>query len=146
MFFMLDIVIDSISPPKINEIFNGNILDTVTNFLFFIFTFFKNLVSALTNFYNVLIEINSYVVDLGNSAQSGITGGLPILESVGVYRYLIGDPIFYLTYILVLVGCLFTIYKLVLLLIKCFKDMKASMASTGKTSAGILSFLSKFFT
>lgn len=143
--YFLDIAIDSMSPPKIEEIFSSNILDAVADFFSFIFVFFKNLVSALTNFYNVLIEINTYVIDLGNSAQSGITGGLPILESVGAYRYLMGDPIFYLTYLLVLVGCLFTIYKLVLLLIKSFKDMKNSISSNGKTSYSLLSMLEKIF-
>ena len=70
---------------------------------------------------------------------------MPILESVGLYRYLMGDPVFYMTYILVLAGCLFTIYKLVLLLIAAFKQMKDNITGEGKTSAGLLSFVEKIF-
>lgn len=134
-----------ITPPSINGFFNGSVLDNIASFFEFVFTFISNIVFAITNFYDTLVEINTYVIDLGNSAQSGITDGMPILESVGLYRYLMGDPVFYMTYILVLAGCLFTIYKLVLLLIAAFKQMKDNITGEGKTSAGLLSFVEKIF-
>lgn len=135
----------AITPPSLDGFSNGSLLENIGNFFDFIFTFFGNIVSALTNFYSTLIEINKYVIELGDSAKSGITNGLPILDSVGLYRYLMGEPVFYFTYILVLFGCLFTIFKLVLLLIKAFKQMKESITGSGKTKASLISGLAKIF-
>lgn len=134
----------AITPPSLDGFSGGSILDNIGKFLDFIFTFFSNIVSALSNFYGTLNEINNYVIELGDSAKSGITNGIPILDSVGLYRYLMGDPVFYLTYILVLSGCLFTIYKLVLLLIKTFKQLKDNINNTSKTKNGIIFLLSKY--
>ena len=134
----------AITPPSLDGFNDGSILENIGKFLDFIFTFFANIVTALTNFYSTLVEINGYVIELGDSAKSGITNGLPILDSVGLYRYLMGDPVFYFTYILVFSGCLFTIYKLVLLLVKIFKQLKDNINSNGKTKNGIIYYLSKF--
>ena len=113
MLYFLLTNIKAITPPSGEGFLNGNILESIASFFEFIFTFIGNVVTAMTNFYDTLVEINTYVIDLGNSAQSGITSGMPVLETVGLYRYLMGDPVFYMTYILVVTGCLFTIYKLV---------------------------------
>lgn len=134
----------AITLPSLDGFSDGSILDNIGKFLDFIFTFFSNIVSALSNFYGTLNEINNYVIELGDSAKSGITNGIPILDSVGLYRYLMGDPVFYFTYILVLSGCLFTIYKLVLLLIKTFKQLKDNINNAGKTKNGIVFLLSKY--
>lgn len=134
----------AITPPSLDGFSDGSILDNIGKFLDFIFTFFSKIVSALSNFYGTLNEINNYVIELGDSAKSGITNGIPILDSVGLYRYLMGDPVFYLTYILVLSGCLFTIYKLVLLLIKTFKQLKDNINNASKTKNGIIFLLSKY--
>ena len=145
MLYFLLTNINPITPPSGEGFLNGNILESIVSFFDFIFTFMGNVVTAMTNFYDTLVEVNTYVIDLGNSAQSGITNGIPVLETVGLYRYLMGDPVFYMTYILVVTGCLFTIYKLVLLFIKTFKEMRNSITGTGKTSKGLLSFVSKLF-
>lgn len=145
MFYFLLTKVESLNPPTIDGFFNGSVLSGITSFFDFIFTFIGNIVSAMRNFYSTLVEINAYVIDLGNSAQSGITNGLPVLETVGLYRYLMGDAVFYMTYILVVTGCLFTIYKLVLLFIKTFKEMNSTITGNGKTSAGLLSHISKIF-
>ena len=137
MIYFLSINVEPLTPPSIDGFFSGSILTSVSNFF--------NIVSALTNFYDTLVEINTYVVQLGNSAQSGVASDLPVLQCVGTYRYLMGDPVFYMTYIMVVTGCLFTIYKLTLLLIKVFKEMKNNITSQGKTSAGLMSFLSQLF-
>ena len=139
MIYFLSINVEPLTPPSIDGFFSGSILTSV------IFMFISNIVSALTNFYDTLVEINTYVVQLGNSAQSGVASDLPVLQCVGTYRYLMGDPVFYMTYIMVVTGCLFTIYKLTLLLIKVFKEMKNNITSQGKTSAGLMSFLSQLF-
>ena len=145
MLYFLLTNIKAITPPSGEGFLNGNILESIASFFEFIFTFIGNVVTAMTNFYDTLVEINTYVIDLGNSAQSGITGGMPILETVGLYRYLMGDPVFYMTYILVVTGCLFTIYKLVMLFIKAFKEMRDSITGSGKTSTGLLGFISQIF-
>lgn len=145
MLYFLLTNIKAITPPSGEGFFNGNILESIASFFEFIFTFIGNVVTAMTNFYDTLVEINTYVIDLGNSAQSGITSGMPVLETVGLYRYLMGDPVFYMTYVLVVTGCLFTIYKLVLLFIKTFKEMRNSITGNGKTSVGLVGLLSKIF-
>lgn len=145
MLYFLLTNIKPITPPSGEGFLNGNILESIVSFFDFIFTFIGNVVTAMTNFYDTLVEVNTYVIDLGNSAQSGITNGIPVLETVGLYRYLMGDPVFYMTYILVVTGCLFTIYKLVLLFIKTFKEMRNSITGNGKTSVGLVGLLSKIF-
>ena len=145
MLYFLLTNIKAITPPSGDGFLNGNILESIASFFEFIFTFIGNVVMAMTNFYDTLVEVNTYVIELGNSAQSGITNGMPVLETVGLYRYLMGDPVFYMTYILVVTGCLFTIYKLVLLFIKTFKEMRNSITGNGKTSVGLVGLLSKIF-
>lgn len=135
----------AITPPSLDGFSGGSLIENIGSFFSFIFTFFGNIVSAITNFYDTLVEINTYVIELGDSAQSGVTGGLPVLESVGLYRYLMGDPVFYMTYILVLAGCLFTIYKLILLFVKTFKEMKENITSGGKTKSALVGILGKLF-
>lgn len=135
----------AITPPSLDGFSGGLLIENIGSFFSFIFTFFGNIVSAITNFYDTLVEINTYVIELGDSAQSGVTSGLPVLESVGLYRYLMGDPVFYMTYILVLAGCLFTIYKLILLFVKTFKEMKENITSGGKTKSALVGILGKLF-
>lgn len=135
----------AITPPSLDGFSGGSLIENIGSFFSFIFTFFGNIVSAITNFYDTLVEINTYVIELGDSAQSGVTSGLPVLESVGLYRYLMGDPVFYMTYILVLAGCLFTIYKLILLFVKTFKEMKENITSGGKTKSALVGILGKLF-
>lgn len=143
MFFSLDFV--SIKPPVISDFFNNGILSGIGDFFDFIFIFFGNVFSAINNFYSTLVEINEYVVELGNSASSGSINGLPILETVGAYRYIVTDPVFYFTYVLVLSACLFTIFKLIVLLIKLFGQMKESLRGNGKTSKGLMYYVTKIF-
>ncbi|MDD3253689.1 MAG: hypothetical protein PHV18_14150 [Lachnospiraceae bacterium] len=143
MFVLMKV--SPLTPPSWSD-FTESFFNGLSKFLDFIFAFFVNIVTVLSNFYDVLTELNGYVVELGDSAQSSITGGLPLLELIGAYRYLIGDPVFYMTYILVIAGCLFTIFKLAMLLHQAFAKMKESIASNSKTSAGIISSLAKFFT
>ena len=109
MIYFLSINVEPQTPPSIDGFFSGSILTSVSNFFNFIFMFISNIVSALTNFYDTLVEINTYVVQLGNSAQSGVASDLPVLQCVGTYRYLMGDPVFNMTYIMDVTGCLFTI-------------------------------------
>lgn len=144
LFFLLNH--DVISPPDVNDfIEGGNLLDIIDNFFSFVIQFIGNLVNALIQFYDILVESNNYVNTLVDGATSGSVEGLPLLETIGAYRYLVTDPIFYLTYILILSGCLFTIYKLCLLLISAWNHTKESIMSGSSTSSGLLSSLNKIF-
>ena len=144
---MLNLLLSSpLTPPSLDDFIGIGLLQGISNFLSFLFTFLGNILEAMSNFYTTLLEINSYVIELGDSAQSGITGGLPILESVGLYRYLMGDPVFYMTYILVVIGCAFTIFKLVLLILVGYEKFKKLIDKDAKTPAAILTMLKKLFT
>lgn len=134
----------TIVPPDVNDFTGGNLFDIVKKFIDFIFAFLGNLYSALVQFYDTIIEANEYVNSLIDGAATGSVQGLPLLQIIGAYRYLVTDPIFYLTYMLVLIGCLFTIYQLVLLLIASYDHFKKSLSS-GATSSGFLSIIGNFF-
>lgn len=60
MIYFLSINVEPLTPPSIDGFFSGSILTSVSNFFNFIFTFISNIVSALTNFYDTLVEINTY--------------------------------------------------------------------------------------
>ncbi|MEW4413405.1 hypothetical protein [Clostridium sp. AN503] len=137
-------ILNTIVPPTVDDFTNGNLFDIAKKFIDFIFAFLGNLFSALVQFYNTIIEANNYVNSLIEGASSGSVQGLPLLQIIGAYRYLVTDPIFYLTYMSILIGCLFTIYQLVLLLIGAFNYFKKSVSSGG-TSEGFINIISKFF-
>lgn len=147
MFFLIFAAIDvePILPPSISDFDKSGILETIISFIQFLYQLFVDLVEAVINFYDALFEINSYLNSLILSAQDGNIAGMPILEAVGLYRYLATDVIFYLTYMLVLSGCLFTIYKLICLLIVAFKEFKSSVTAGGVTSSGLLGKVVQLF-
>lgn len=134
-----------ISPPDVSDFTNGSLFDIVEKFIDFIFAFLGNLVSALIQFYDTINEANDYLNMLIDGVSSGSVEGLPLLQIIGGYRYLVTDPIFYFTYLIVLLGCLFTIYQLVLLLIATFRKFKESLDSGGSTKEGFLGILTKLF-
>lgn len=138
------LLITAISPPDVNDFTNGNLFEIVEKFIDFIFAFLGNLVSALIQFYDTINEANDYLNMLIDGVSSGKVEGLPLLQIIGGYRYLVTDPIFYFTYMMVLLGCLFTIYQLILLLIATFRKFKESLGS-GSTKEGFLSGLTKLF-
>lgn len=143
MFYFL--LTGGLTPPSLSDFLDKGIVDGVKNFLSFIFSFFANLLDSLKRFYDILVEINKYVLLWVDSASGGSTNGLPILESIGAYRYLVGEPAFYLTYVLVVSGCLFTIFKLANVLYSQFNKLQKSILDNGKTSTGLFSIITKFF-
>lgn len=142
MFWLLDF--SSITPPDISRFDGLGILDTIVSFFEFVLQLAADLSGAVINFYQALVELNLYLNNLIVSAQHGTVQGLPLLGAIGTYRYLVTDPIFYLTYMLVLFGCLFTVYQLIHLLVTFFRSFLDS-ASGGIPGKGTLtSFIGKW--
>lgn len=125
----MDILIDSITslPGKIIDFFGE-----ITNMI-------GSVYESLCTFREMLNEFDATVVAMTESCQSGDISGMPLFESIGLFRYLVGDVAFYMIYFSILVGCLFTIYKLVTLL---FDGLDAlTMQTNGVTSKTFFSNL-----
>lgn len=90
----------------------GKILD----FFGYIVDMVKSVVQALIEFYNMLNEFDERIVDMVESTGQSEFTGMPVVEAISTFRYLVGDVVFYLIYMVVLFGCLWTIYKIVILL------------------------------
>ena len=89
----------------------ADIGESIINVVNLIFGAFVDVYDALDEFYNMLKDFNSTVIAMTKNPSTNT--GLPVAESIGVFRYLVGDVAFYVIYMLILFGCLFTIYKLV---------------------------------
>ena len=133
-----------IQMPLLSDFFGGGILEGLKKLFDFIVTFFSDLAVSLQHFYDVLTEINGYV-QAWTGAFGGGTSSLPVFASVGAYRYLVGEGAFYITYIMIVSGCLFTIFRLVYILY-CLveKLIKKAITNDKKTASGILSVVEKF--
>ncbi len=131
--------------PSLSSFFGNGILQGLTNLFKYIINFFATVADALRQFYNTIVDVNSYV-KLWTNAFGGGETGLPVFASVGAYRYLVGDSAFYITYIVILCGCLFTIFRLVYILYRLFEKLQDKICNNNsKTLSGILSIVSKFF-
>ena len=122
----------------LEDVFSG-----VTNVVGLIFDAFVNVHDSLNEFYNMLKDFNNTVIAITKDPSTGT--GLPVVESIGVFRYLVGDRAFFVIYMVILFGCLFTIYKLVCLIVEAFHALK-EQASAGSYSASHLTgLLNKIF-
>lgn len=129
----MDYFIESISelPDKIGDFFQS-VIDTIVL-----------VIDALTTFYEMLQEFDQRVIQMADSCGTSEFTGLPIHEAISTFRYLTGDVAFYMIYITVLFGCLFTIYKLLCLLYTAIDILVEKI--TGNTLSGNLTgLLSKF--
>ena len=88
-------------PGKIASFFQS-ILDMITS-----------VISALQTLYTTLQDFDSMIVDMADTNGSSQFSGMPVVEAIGTFRYLVGDVAFYMIYLTVLFGCLWTIYVLV---------------------------------
>lgn len=104
---------------------------------------FVNVHDALNEFYNMLKEFNDTVIQMTIDPSSN--SGLPVVESIGVFRYLVGDVAFYVIYMIILFGCLFTIYKLVCLLMEGLHALKEQVSAGSYSGSALSSILSNFF-
>ena len=104
---------------------------------------FVNVYDALNEFYSMLKEFNDMVVSM--TKNPSVNTGLPVVEAIGVFRYLVGDVIFYIIYLAVLFGCLFTIYKLVCLLMEGYHALKEQATAGSYSGQALVDMLFNFF-
>ena len=104
---------------------------------------FVSVFNALNEFYNMLKEFNGMIIAMTKDPSSST--GLPVVEAIGVFRYLVGDMAFYVIYMAVLFGCLFTIYKLVCLLMEAYHALKEQTTAGSYSSNALVEMLTKFF-
>lgn len=86
--------------------------------------------------------INDFDARITTAVDTGFAsefGSLPVADAIGLIRYLVGDPIFYLIYLVILIGCLFTIYKLIVLLYEVVMRIK-DIFKTGYIGAAFTGF------
>ena len=77
----------------------------------------SDILDSLFLFKDTLQNFEKNIDDMINSINSGSScNGLPLIECIATYRYFVGDFAFLLTYSLILFGCLWTIYKLLILI------------------------------
>ena len=114
----------------------------IINVISMILNTFSEVASALKDFYNTLLELKNTVFDMVLDPTCG--SGLPVVESIGLVRYLVGDVIFHIIYIIILIGCLSTLYKLVCLLMEGWHAIKEQVSAGSYSCNAIASLLSKF--
>ena len=95
-----------------------------------------------------LTEIPEKIVSFFSSIVDMIVLVLDALQTlyntISTFHYLVGDMAFYMIYLTVLFGCLWTIYKIVVLLYEAIDAL--IQQATGQTCKGFLSgMLGKFF-
>lgn len=96
----------------------------------FIFSEFGMLLNSVTDMIGGIINLQNIVDGMISGIENNDINGLPVLEAIGVYRYLVGDIVFNFTYLSLLFGIGFTIVKLILL----FKKIIGEFFDTGGTS------------
>ena len=121
----------------------ADIGESIINVVNLIFGAFVDVYDALDEFYNMLKDFNSTVIAMTKNPSTNT--GLPVAESIGVFRYLVGDVAFYVIYMLILFGCLFTIYKLVCLLIEGFHALKEQVSAGSYSGTHLAGLLTKLF-
>lgn len=131
--------------PTLKELLNGNIIDIIKNIFITIFDIIVAIFEYIFKFTETLIGINVYILNLITSIENGNVEGLPFLEVIGAYRFLVGDTIFNLTYLLIVSGAFFTLYKLLLILYRRYTEAKKDTNSSGNSLNKILSLVNKFF-
>lgn len=103
---------------------------------------FSEVASALQDFYTTLVELKDMILGMVVDPSTG--SGLPVYEAIGMVRYLVGDVIFHIIYIVILIGCLATIYKLVCLLMEGWNALKEQVSAGSYSGNALSSIISKF--
>lgn len=98
--------------------------------------------SSLKDFYEMLRDFNNTIVSV--TADPSANTGLPVVQAIGTFRYLVGEVAFHVIYICILFGCLFTIYKLVCLLLEAWNVLKARVKGGAYSGTALATVISKF--
>lgn len=102
-------------------------------------------ITALKTFHDMLDEFDQRVVAMVDNCGSTEFSGLPVNKAIATYHYAVGDVVFYLMYMVILFGCLFTIYKIVLLIFKSVRNMLKQLTGGSISSVGFSGIISKLF-
>lgn len=96
-------------------------------------------IKGLTMFHTMLEEFDDRIVAMIDNCGSSEFDGLPVNEAIATFHYVVGDIIFYLIYLVVLYGCLWTIYKIVMIIYSFFQkyveQLSGGISSKGQFSA-----------
>lgn len=123
----------------------GNIFDAAQELFQGILDALVSVFLALQDFNTMLGDFDYRIQQMTASCGSSEFTGMPIVDAIGTFRYLVGDLAFYMIYITVLIGCLLTIYKLVVLIFDAISSLLENV--TGGASKGALGRLvNKIFT
>ena len=120
----------------------NNIIQWLIDVVKLIFDMFQSIAEALFTFYDMLKDFNANLTQLSTDPAFG--SGLPVIQAIGVVRYLVGDVIFYFLYMVILFGCLATILRLVLLLVEAYDAMIEQIKGKSGSTGVIAKLLSKF--
>lgn len=105
----------------------------------------KTAIYALNTFYNMLVEFDNRIVAMVNNCGSTEFDGFPVNKAIATVHYVVGDVIFYLLYMVILFGCLFTIYKLVWLIIDCIVNFITQLKGGTLSTVSFSSLIGKIF-
>ncbi len=94
----------------------ANIPDRILDFFSDIISMIGSVIVTLTDFLNMLNDFDATIVAMADSCGSATFTGVPIVDAIGTFRYLVGDVAFMMIYFSIIIGCLLTIYKLCVLL------------------------------
>lgn len=116
-----------------------NIGSSILELLQSILSAVGSIFTALSDFNTLLGDFDDRIQLMTASCGSSEFTGMPIVDAIGTFRYLVGDLAFFMIYFTVLVGCLLTIYKIVVLLFDAVCSLKENIS--GGTSQGSISTL-----
>ena len=105
----------------------------------------KTAIYAMTTFYNMLVDFDNRFVARVDNCGSTEFDGLPVNKAIATVHYVVGDVIFYLLYMLILFGCLFTIYKLIWLIIDCVINFITQLKGGTMNPVSFSSLIGKLF-
>lgn len=120
----------------------SNIITWLVELVKSIFSMFNSVCDAMYTFYDMLKEFNATINNLCTDPSNG--SGLPVIQAIGVVRYLVGDLVFYFLYIIILFGCLSTLYRLICLLIEAKDGLLEQVSGKTGSSGFITGVISKF--
>lgn len=112
--------------------FSDGLARIVSNFLMMI----SALIQSAQDLINGLLDISDLLSDMNTGLVTGNTEGFPILEAVGTYRYLVGDFLFYLTYLVIALGLMLTIWHIV----RIVYARVTKLSGVGKLGTSLLNY------
>lgn len=99
---------------------------------------------ALYEFYDLLKNFDNRIISMTDSCGATEFDGVPVVKAIATYHYVVGDIVFYLMYLIILFGCLLTIWKIIILLYKAIGNaINFTKDCFSGTSIG--NIFSKFF-